>query len=294
MANFVRLWEQRDSILDDFFEASKEAQVHRLTEYRAAICIQAIYRGYITRLRLEQLNRDVTLIQRYFRGFLGRKKFRARVVETLRDERAAHYGEKAILIQKTWRGYWSRKYVHNYYAVSEYLRVLRLKNAAVRRQLDEEEVKLSNEETKGTDQATLRMTARRERCPLPEVVLPPIPYKEPPPHVQGPFKTHREVMQLRYKPLRPSLRVETSFNSAYDAAVKAKQDEWVLRVTDKKFITSSHLYHPYVPSVHSKSEYGPIAYGTQTFRDSGNESYVGEKDFKTVVSPIPVFDACPQ
>lgn len=45
--------------------------------------------------------------------------------------RLQFYHEKAILIQKIWRGYYSRKYVFNYYKRKAYLQAIEQKNEIV-------------------------------------------------------------------------------------------------------------------------------------------------------------------
>ncbi|KAF0043357.1 hypothetical protein F2P81_004694, partial [Scophthalmus maximus] len=47
------------------------------------------------------------------------------------------YEEMAVRIQRRWRGFFVRKYVHNFYARKRYLEGLSIKNELVRRELDE-------------------------------------------------------------------------------------------------------------------------------------------------------------
>lgn len=42
--------------------------------YRAAVCIQTAFRGYIMRRRYRCMKAAVIMIQTHFRGFLVRKK----------------------------------------------------------------------------------------------------------------------------------------------------------------------------------------------------------------------------
>jgi len=50
--------------------------------------------------------------------------------------------------------------------------------------------------------------------------------------LQGPFREPEAVRQQRYKPFRPSLRVETDYTSVEEARQRMKQEEWVRRVID--------------------------------------------------------------
>lgn len=91
------------------FERIREAEAMREKETIAAITIQRLWRGYVTRKLLEEFHGEATEIQRVFRGWLGR-----RFVEQLRRQRqleaeAAFYSRQAMLIQKVVRGFLSRR-----------------------------------------------------------------------------------------------------------------------------------------------------------------------------------------
>ncbi|NXL85891.1 SPT17 protein, partial [Alectura lathami] len=47
------------------------------------------------------------------------------------------YNEMAVRIQKRWRGYYVRKYTHNYYALKKYLEAISVNNEIVRNELQE-------------------------------------------------------------------------------------------------------------------------------------------------------------
>ena len=56
----------------------------------------------------------------------------AQVFEALFARKLAWYNQNATLIQKIWRGFYSRKHVHNFYTRKAYLLALTIKNAEVR------------------------------------------------------------------------------------------------------------------------------------------------------------------
>ncbi|XP_010189134.1 PREDICTED: spermatogenesis-associated protein 17, partial [Mesitornis unicolor] len=56
------------------------------------------------------------------------------------------YNEMAVRIQKRWRGYYVRKYIHNYYALKKYLRAISVKNEIVRSELQDYAEMKENEE----------------------------------------------------------------------------------------------------------------------------------------------------
>ncbi|KAM4693916.1 spermatogenesis-associated protein 17 isoform 2-T2 [Discoglossus pictus] len=118
--------------------------------------------------------------------------------------------------------------------------------------------------------------------------LPPIGKTKP----QGPFRDIAEVLQQRYKPLEPTLRVATSINSVEEAREKLKREEWTKIIQDKQFspFSSLHKKETYEPLIHTSTDYKMIPYGTVTFRDEEQVKRITNKDFQTVFTQIPLFD----
>ncbi|XP_051867210.1 spermatogenesis-associated protein 17 [Pristis pectinata] len=118
-------------------------------------------------------------------------------------------------------------------------------------------------------------------------LLPPIPRKKP----QGPFRDTAEVLQQRYKPLEPTLRVATSIISEEEAREEMKREEWRNRVHDNIFLPFSHAnrFKTYEPLLHTSTKYGPIAYGTKHFRAT-EDTPIMNKPFKTVFTSIYLFE----
>ncbi|XP_039594784.1 spermatogenesis-associated protein 17 isoform X2 [Polypterus senegalus] len=309
--------------------------------------IQAWYRGCRVRGYLRYLNRMAIIIQKNWRGYLGRKYFRKMMKTEYFVVKMNFYNEMAVRIQKRWRSYYVRKYIHNYYAIKSYLEGLTVKNAIIREKLNEyvettlkrqEEMALDNEERRKDYQAQrthylisteLRpgvfnspfrlfpdeMEFRLQRCrpqihsalPVCETDhttrasgsaasftsasmqrLPPISKKK----LQGPFRDPAEVLQQRLKPLEPTLRVATSITSMEEARKELKREEERGRVNNKLFYPFSKADNntKYEPSIHSSGSPELIAYGSKHFRDENLELLQGKKAFKTVFTPIQLFD----
>ncbi len=49
---------------------------------------------------------------------------------------------------------------------------------------------------------------------------------------QGPFRSSAETQRQRYKPFKPTLRVQTPFSSVEEARQNMKDQEWVARLHD--------------------------------------------------------------
>ncbi|KAJ3593237.1 hypothetical protein NHX12_005572, partial [Muraenolepis orangiensis] len=132
------------------------------------------------------------------------------------------YNEMAVRIQCTWRGFYVRKYIHNFYTRKRYMEGLATKHEQVRRGLDEIEdfqkkerawLKMTREQTLKTQQTHqlhhllthwIRGTAP---CCSPGHRLPPISSKKP----QGPFREPEEVWRQRLRSPEFSLRLQTPY-----------------------------------------------------------------------------------
>jgi len=132
MATFVRLWESRHSISDDFTKNVRLAEVNKDRELRACTTIQAIRRGIIVRRRLKIFSKSCVHIQRIWRGFLARQL--AAHISMLRDKARALqlWNRQAVILQKTFRAFHSRRYKHSFYERRAYLASVAAKDESVR------------------------------------------------------------------------------------------------------------------------------------------------------------------
>uniref|UniRef100_A0A7S3QXK0 Uncharacterized protein n=1 Tax=Dunaliella tertiolecta TaxID=3047 RepID=A0A7S3QXK0_DUNTE len=134
----LALQAQAEDALCQLFERARAADAVRHREQAAAIVLQKHCRGFLVRRRLDRF-RDIAIeIQRAWRGYLGRH--RAYVAREARDRhlREAYFATKATNIQRHWRGFWSRKYLFDFYARKLYLRHVAAVNAQVRAAVAEE------------------------------------------------------------------------------------------------------------------------------------------------------------
>lgn len=132
MATFLRLWNARHCAADHLATQLRIAEVNKDVEMRAAITIQGIRRGIVARRRIKSWLRSCVQLQRIWRGYLARQT--AYHVSMLRDKQRAHamWTRTATLIQKTFRGFYSRRYQHSYYERQAYLSNVQAKNESVR------------------------------------------------------------------------------------------------------------------------------------------------------------------
>ncbi|KAG6543560.1 hypothetical protein Mapa_015054 [Marchantia paleacea] len=113
--NIALVAERTSDILQCYFDRTQCAEQHRAQETRAAIIIQAAWRRKSVRLVLKNWNRHATAIQCWYRGHLDR--IRALDICRKKDKmlRLEYFGKRAVMIQRIFRGFRSRKYVHDFY-----------------------------------------------------------------------------------------------------------------------------------------------------------------------------------
>ncbi|CAH2254197.1 spermatogenesis-associated 17 [Pelobates cultripes] len=352
MATLERLRGRLAELKVHYFLESRDAEDNRLKEYKAAVILQSAFRGWRVRAYLRYLHRMMTVIQKWWRGYLARKYFRSKVKTAHFIMKMNFYNEMAVRIQKRWRGYYVRKYVHNYYALKKYLQAVSIKGSIVRKELGEYAEMMANEKMKkeleleerrknylarkthyllSTEQVAGIYNSPFKQCPDEmEFRLQrarPLSHKDRPPKkgynygisdcsdwldcrlrfafptlkplppigkkkVQGPFRDTAEVLQQRYKPLEATLRVATSISSVEEARKELQSKEWSKVIHNDMFapFSSYHTNEPYKPMIHTSTDYNGASYGMQQFRDEQEEQWVSNKDFKTVFTPIPVFD----
>lgn len=117
-----------------------------------------------------------------------------------------------------------------------------------------------------------------------EPVLPPL--EKVPPRPQGPFRPTQDVLKQRYKPFKPSLRVQSDFEGLQKARAQMKFDELGMRLHEQPFKPAHAAAAAYQPMHITTTPFGHLDYGTKHFREL-NEMPV---DFKNVLPPIPIFD----
>ncbi|KAJ3382150.1 spermatogenesis-associated protein 17 [Lobulomyces angularis] len=121
--------------ISQFFEKSKNAEESRVIENESAKTMQKYWRGYVTRNWIFYLRKCVLKIQRVFRGYLGRKEYKAKVIEKNCNIRMNFYNSKAKLIQKHWRGFYSRKFIFNFFERKEKIKSIVEIGSATREKL---------------------------------------------------------------------------------------------------------------------------------------------------------------
>ena len=98
-----------DKVSNEYFDLLKVKQQQLALETRSAQIIQKMFRGKDARNALRLMKAAILRIHKVVRNFIihRRNLIRARAEE--KHARVSLYERSAVLIQKTWRGYKSRK-----------------------------------------------------------------------------------------------------------------------------------------------------------------------------------------
>merc|ERR1712226_1805529 len=100
MAAFLRLQEENRLFNADVFENHKDAESYRELEFRAVIAIQSWYRGLRTRHYLRHINKCAVMVQRTWRGYLGREFCRQKLDAAVKKMMLDFYNDKATKTKK--------------------------------------------------------------------------------------------------------------------------------------------------------------------------------------------------
>lgn len=109
MTSFAELYRNRVGLSERYYALVRDAQKHREEEYAAAVKIERAWRRHRTRQEIARRHRMATVIQTAFRRYQARVYVECLRVEKARSERIAYFNFMATRIQKTWRGYNSRR-----------------------------------------------------------------------------------------------------------------------------------------------------------------------------------------
>jgi len=119
-----KIWPKRHELTKEYFTALREYEENRETENNSALCVQNYFRSHKVRVQLRNLNAKALIIQRVFRGFLGRRTALLKGCERDLKNQQDEYNAFATKIQKVWRGHRSRGKKMDYYARKRYINEL--------------------------------------------------------------------------------------------------------------------------------------------------------------------------
>lgn len=120
-----------------FFNLTQAASDALTEETRATVKIQSAFRGSVVRARFHAVLRACAMLARVIRGKMGRTRAAAKELERARRWNHLFFHHCAEVVQKFFRGYWSRKYLHDFYARRSYLSTVAARGERTRDFLDQ-------------------------------------------------------------------------------------------------------------------------------------------------------------
>jgi hypothetical protein len=121
MAHFFELQANMDAATRQFFEMTQAASDNKPKELAAATVIQSVWRASRVRERWHAVVAATVLVQRVGRGWLARARAQIRRWERYRQTNNLFFEHCATIIQKFYRGWWSRRSLHDFYGRKDYL-----------------------------------------------------------------------------------------------------------------------------------------------------------------------------
>nr|XP_019935310.1 PREDICTED: spermatogenesis-associated protein 17 [Paralichthys olivaceus] len=128
MAQLLEVKSEAEDLHRELFCRNSQAEENRQRESWAATRIQSWFRACKVQAYVSHLHKKAIIIQKIWRGFTARARFRQMVKAAYFIMKMNFYEEMAVRIQRRWRGFYVRKYIHNFYARKRYLEGLSRNN----------------------------------------------------------------------------------------------------------------------------------------------------------------------
>jgi hypothetical protein len=141
MATYFALLQFRNQPVEAIFAATDIAEENRVRECIAATKIQSMARMLRCRKRYLHLRQCILSMQRVYRGYVGRKRFFDHVHGSENVRQRAVFDHFATIIQRHFRGFYSRKWRSDFYSQKRYLQAIEHKSEAVRKEALEQREK---------------------------------------------------------------------------------------------------------------------------------------------------------
>ena len=155
MADFLWAQNRKIDVVDACEIAIASAALNFDREVHSAVDIQRMFRGFFVRARHALWHRCAKAVQRIFRGLEGRKKAMAvnRRKHTWETMAVFHY--QATVVQKTFRGFYSRRYYHDFFARKTYIENILRKSILLRETLRSQREKQILDDAERREEAAL-------------------------------------------------------------------------------------------------------------------------------------------
>lgn len=128
MADWYGLWKGRALVTDELVLLLQDAEDAAALEYESAMRIQRLFRGQYIRAWVEEMRVASVEIERVYRGHAAREVAKTERQDIGLHEEMAVIHYHSVVIQRAFRGYYSRRYYHDYSARKKYIDSVKSKN----------------------------------------------------------------------------------------------------------------------------------------------------------------------
>lgn len=146
MAELLSLINSIEEVIKELDVLLTESENNSPNENLSANKIQRLFRGWRTRVKIYHKNLAAGEIQRVFRGHSSRLICRRMTAEKQNSRKFAVFQYFALQLQKSFRGYYSRKYRQNHHLRKLYLKNVKAAGERVRQSMEEYSQRLRREE----------------------------------------------------------------------------------------------------------------------------------------------------
>ncbi|XP_039739319.1 spermatogenesis-associated protein 17 isoform X1 [Pteropus medius] len=244
MATLARLQARWTTVRQQFYFRNNAVDVFRKKEYDAAVKIQSWFRGCRVRAYIRFLHRVAIIIQKCWRGYLGRQHYQLIVKLAYYAMKMNLYNAMAVRIQRRWRGYRIRKYCFNYFYLKAYLRAVSETNDAIREALDEFAEMKEREERKASLE---REEKKRDYQARKMHYL--VSTKQIPGIYNSPFRQEPDPWELRLQKAKPLTHRRLELQPQRSSCLS----NWLACTTARSFPRSEFL-----PPIHRRQCQGPF------------------------------------
>eukprot|EP01029_Cantina_marsupialis_P013481 TRINITY_DN2982_c0_g1_i3.p2 TRINITY_DN2982_c0_g1~~TRINITY_DN2982_c0_g1_i3.p2 ORF type:complete len:214 (+),score=26.74 TRINITY_DN2982_c0_g1_i3:138-779(+) len=132
---FIELESLSQNFLQEIERSEHHSQQAEPLWYKSATLIQRSYRGTLVRQDLGLKRKAATRIQKSFRGFFDKERVQSLLKKQREIELEAYYNYQAGKVQRLFRGYYSRRYRHDYFARKTYISSIKKRSDGLRDEL---------------------------------------------------------------------------------------------------------------------------------------------------------------
>ena len=137
IAAFEELWDNRHSVVKRCRKLVRAASDAAKSEHDAAVKIQSFVRLHFLRIWYNHVLALIIRGQRIYRGHAGRKRAVQLTAKRREWETMSFFHYQACMCQRIFRGYYSRRFRHDFHARKNYIRNILKKSEELRKSLAE-------------------------------------------------------------------------------------------------------------------------------------------------------------